>query len=184
MPSGRTHDRITLWLLPLIGSISWLLTQSSHITLLLCSGYLFGGFMFGPDLDIRSVQVKRWGWFRWIWVPYRGSMKHRSPLSHAPVIGTVLRVVYLLAWMGFLSFLGLALINQVGQLGWTWQDIAGVMGRSLTNHRYNWLAIALGLEIGALSHYTADWLLSTHKRVKSKGWGAALPKSRKRKRRR
>ncbi|MGG6297148.1 metal-binding protein [Leptolyngbya sp. AN02str] len=182
MPSGRTHDRITLWTLPLVGAGSLLATNSSSLTLVLCGGYLFGGLMFGPDLDVRSVQFKRWGWFRWIWLPYRGSMKHRSPLSHSPITGTFLRIVYLLSWLALLSLLLLGLMNQIWQLGWTWGDIAGVMGRSLSQHRNDWLSLVLGVELGALSHYGADWSTSTWKRVQTKGWKAAFPSSPKRKR--
>ena len=82
MPSGRTHDRITLWSLPLVMTLSFRATADILLTLIVSSGFLFGGFMFGPDLDIHSVQYRRWGWFRWIWLPYRGSMRHRSILSH------------------------------------------------------------------------------------------------------
>jgi uncharacterized metal-binding protein len=100
MPSGRTHDRITLWSLPLVASCTYLITRHSTPTLMICAGFLFGGLMLGPDLDIHSIHYKRWGWFRWIWLPYRGSM--------------------------------------------------------------------VGLELGAFSHYSADWLVSSHKRRKKR----------------
>jgi len=167
-----------------MAGILLLLTRSSRLTLIGCAGFLLGGLMFGPDLDIHSVQFKRWGWFRWIWLPYRGSMKHRSPLSHAPITGTVLRIVYLFAWLGIVVLFSLALINQMFQLGLTWGDIGSAMGRSLHQHQTEWLAFCGGLEGGALSHYVADWFVSTHKRVKTKGWKALkppAPKSRKRK---
>jgi Uncharacterized metal-binding protein len=121
--------------------------------------------------------VQRWGWFRWIWIPYRGSLKHRSPLSHAPITGTFVRILYLLAWVGAASFFGLALLNQIWQLGWTWGDIGGVIGRSLQTHAWAWLTFCGGLELGALSHYTADYLVSSSKRFKTKGWRAFLPKT-------
>jgi len=179
MPSGRTHDRITLWTLPLISGTTLLTTANSTLTLLVSGGYLFGGLMFGPDLDIHSVQFKRWGWLRWIWIPYRGSLSHRSPLSHSPITGTALRILYLLLLFGFLAFLGLALVNQIGQLGWTWSDILGGMGRSLSSHRTQWLTLALGIELGALSHILADWYATTRRRFKTEGWKALLPKQKK-----
>lgn len=179
MPSGRTHDRITLWTLPLIGGTTLLATTSSTLTLLIAGGYLFGGLMFGPDLDIHSVQFKRWGWFRWIWIPYRGSLTHRSPLSHSPITGTALRILYLLTLLGFLTFLGLALLNQIGQLGWTWGDIFGGMGRSLSRYRLQWLTLVLGIELGALSHSLADWASTTRRRYKTEGWKAIFPKQKK-----
>ncbi|GAB4143435.1 MAG: metal-binding protein [Cyanobacteria bacterium J069] len=176
MPSGRTHDRITLWTLPVVGGLALGLTRSSSSTLILCAGFLVGGLLFGPDLDIHSVHYKRWGWFRWIWIPYRGSLKHRSPLSHAPITGTVLRILYLLAWVGVASFFGLALLNEIWRLGWTWGEIGGVMGRSLQTHAWAWLTFCAGLELGALSHYIADYVVSSRKRFKTQGWRAFLPK--------
>jgi len=175
MPSGRTHDRITLWVLPLIGGLTLTLTRSSTLTLILCAGFLFGGLMLGPDLDIRSIQYKRWGWLRWIWIPYRGSMRHRSPLSHSPITGTMIRMLYLLVWVGLAGLVTLAILNEVWHMGWTWDDQVAVMERSLTQYRIEWLAAGVGLELGALSHYLADWGLSTYKRFKVKGWQALKP---------
>jgi uncharacterized metal-binding protein len=176
MPSGQTHDRITLWSLPLVVSLALAVTRNSMSVLLVCGGFLFGGLMLGPDLDIHSIHFKRWGWFRWIWIPYRGSMRHRSPLSHAPIVGTVLRVIYLGAWLTVISFVSLATVNEIWQLRWTWADIRQIVGRSLQQYKGEWLMLALGLELGALSHYVADWGISTHKRVKTQGWKAlALP---------
>lgn len=179
MPSGRTHDRITLWSLPAVTGLSLAVTTSLGLTTWVAAGFLFGGLMLGPDLDIRSVQYKRWGWFRWIWLPYRGSMKHRSPLSHAPVTGTVIRVMYLSIWVGFATLMGLTLLNEVLALGWSWGDIGNVFWRSLRQYQQQAIAVLVGLELGAFSHYVADWLVSTRKRVKRYGWKAALPKPKK-----
>lgn len=184
MPSGRTHDRITLWSLPLVTGLSLSVTASPSLTLWVAAGFLVGGLMLGPDLDIHSVQYKRWGWFRWIWLPYRGSMRHRSPLSHAPITGTMIRVIYLGCWLGLGCLVGLTLINEIFQVGWSWGEIADVFWRSLHRYRYQAFAVLVGLELGACSHYIADWLVSTHKRVKRYGWQAALPKEKSTKRRR
>ena len=64
MPSGKTHDRITLWCLPWIGLLAMIATNHWGYTLLVAAGFVFAGLMFGPDLDVRSVQSKRWGWLR------------------------------------------------------------------------------------------------------------------------
>jgi uncharacterized metal-binding protein len=168
MPSGRTHDRITLWTLPLVGGLTLAATRNPTLTLGVCAGYLFGGLMLGPDLDTHSIHYKRWGWLRWIWLPYRGNIRHRSPWSHAPVTGTTVRVIYLLAWLGFLGCAAAAIANELWQLGWTWEEIGQVVKRSLWHYRVEAIAFAVGLELGAFSHYTADWSVSTYKR-KSKG---------------
>jgi uncharacterized metal-binding protein len=175
MPSGRTHDRITLWSLPLVVGLALSITRNSALVLPIGGGFLLGGLLLGPDLDIHSIHFKRWGWFRWIWIPYRGSMRHRSPLSHGPIIGTMLRVVYLGTWLGIASLIVLATLNQAGQIGWTWAEIHQIVGRSLQQHSSQWLALAIGLELGALSHYAADWLVSTYKRSKSRTGKAKAP---------
>lgn len=175
MPSGRTHDRITLWSLPLVTGLGLALTRSASLTLCLTAGFLFGGLMLGPDLDIHSIHYKRWGWLRWIWLPYRGSMKHRSPLSHAPIVGTTVRVLYLGAWIGFAGLAGLTIANEMGQFGWTWAEIGSRLGRSVQTYQVQWLMVGVGLEVGAFSHYITDWSVSTYKQVKRRGWQAALP---------
>jgi uncharacterized metal-binding protein len=151
-----------------VAGLTLAVTRNSLPTLMICAGYLFGGLMLEPDLDSYSIHYKRWGWFRWIWLPYRGSIRHRSPYSHAPIMGTTLRVVYLLAWMGLAAFLGVALSNELFQIGWTW----GMMGREISQFLKRYLAeaiaLCIGLELEAFSHYTADWLMSYHKRRKKK----------------
>lgn len=69
----------------------------------------FAGILITPDLDhddgsisqhfVRGVSgaaEKVW----WLyWYPYRRALAHRSFFSHAPVIGTVIRVFYLFWWL-------------------------------------------------------------------------------------
>jgi uncharacterized metal-binding protein len=168
MPSGRTHDRITLWALPAVGTLVYVGTKQALPTLWICAGYLFGGLMLSPDLDIHSVQYKRWGIFRWIWLPYRGSLRHRSPYSHGPLMGTTIRVIYLLLWLGFMGFAGVAIANEFLQMNLTWMDLWRMMGQWLSRYRIEVVGFGIGLELGAFSHYTADWLVSSWKRQKRK----------------
>lgn len=164
MPSGRTHDRITLWTLPLVVAAAGRLTLDWRLTGVVAAGFLLGGLALGPDLDIHSVQYKRWGWFRWIWLPYRGSMRHRSRWSHGPIIGTVVRVLYLGVWLGLGGLLVLELLNGLGQTQMTWGEVGAGLGRSFRQYGWEWLALLVGLELGALSHYSSDWLVSSVKR--------------------
>ncbi|XGB41796.1 MAG: metal-binding protein [Nodosilinea sp. LVE1205-7] len=99
MSSGQTHDRITFYSLPLVMLATLGVTHSLWLMLWVGLGFLVGGLLLGPDLDIHSVQYKRWGWLRWIWLPYRGSMRHRSFWSHGPIIGTTVRVIYGSCWL-------------------------------------------------------------------------------------
>jgi uncharacterized metal-binding protein len=196
MPSGRTHDRITLWSLPFVTGLTFEQTQSGQLTLLVSGAFLFSGLMFGPDLDLHSVQYKRWGCLRWIWLPYQKMLRHRSLLSHGPIIGTTLRVLYLAIWLGILGIFTLGIVtlvwesqpravprlSQTGMLEWSWQMLAQSAARSLTHHRSEWLALCLGLELGAMSHVVSDWGNSTYKRYKAQGWSSLLPRGKMKKR--
>jgi uncharacterized metal-binding protein len=182
MPSGRTHDRITLWFLPVVAGLAATVTQRSYFALIVCAGFLWGGLMLGPDLDTHSVHYKRWGWLRWIWLPYRSSIKHRSPWSHSPFLGTTIRVLYLMIWIGIFSLVGVATVNEIGQFGLSWVGVGDFWSQLFQRYQQEAMALFVGLELGAFSHYTADWLVSTRKRVRSKGWQAAFSRSKKRRR--
>ena len=161
MPSGRTHDRITLWGLPFVTGITFGLTQSSHITLIVSGAFLFSGLMFGPDLDLHSRPYTRWGPLRWIWIPYQKILRHRSFLSHGPIIGTTLRVLYISSWLAILGIFALGIAQLVWDVGWNWQTLASA--KRLT---HEWIALYVGLELGAMSHSISDWGSSAYKRFK------------------
>ena len=57
--------------------------------------FAIGGLWLSPDLDTESKPLKRWGIFKIIWFPYRKLIKHRSFISHSPIIGTLIRLIYL-----------------------------------------------------------------------------------------
>lgn len=166
MPSGRTHDRITLWTLPFVAALTFTQTQSSNLTLLVSGSFLFGGLMFGPDLDIYSCQYQRWGWFKLIWLPYQKNLRHRSLVSHGPLIGTALRILYLATWIAVVGILGLVIAEKIGNLALNWQDVVLGCWRSIVQHPIELLAIYIGLELGAMSHYLSDWGGSAYKRFK------------------
>ena len=175
MPSGRTHDRITLWSLPAVAGLTYGHTRSSHLTLIVAGCFLFGGLMFGPDLDIhRSYHFQRWGWLRWLWLPYQKSVRHRSFLSHGPVIGTAVRVLYLAVWIGILGTPAVFVARSLWEVEWSLSGGARIALRSLSFHSREWLAIFIGLELGAMSHYLSDWVGSAYKRIQSQGLGGFL----------
>ncbi|WP_017654421.1 metal-binding protein [Fortiea contorta] len=182
MPSGQTHDRITLYALPLVTGIALWQTKSSNLTLLVAGGFLFGGLMFGPDLDIYSVQFQRWGFLRWIWLPYQKSLRHRSFLSHGPIIGTTLRVIYLGGLLGFVAILVLLVVGKLGGVAFTWQDLGVGVKRSLSIYSGEFLALFLGLELGAMSHSLSDWGGSAYKRFQKQGIQGLLPREKIRRR--
>lgn len=183
MPSGQTHDRITLWALPFVAGATFVQTKSGNLTLLVASGFMFGGLMFGPDLDIYSRQYQRWGLLRWIWIPYQKSLRHRSFLSHGPIIGTTLRVIYLSGVVAMLVILGTVVAQILGNGNWSGQFLNETVGRSL-NHIPELLALFLGLELGAMSHSLSDWSNSAYKRFQKQGVRGLLPRAKMKKRKR
>lgn len=168
MPSGRTHDRITLWGLPFVTGLTFAVSLSGNITLILAGAYLFSGLMFGPDLDLYSRQFQRWGYFRWIWIPYQKAIRHRSLLSHGLIIGTTLRILYLGCWLSILGIFLLGIAQLVWDVGWNWQILIQAVKRS-SQDIAEWIALFLGLELGAISHIISDWGSSTSKRIHSRG---------------
>lgn len=181
MPSGRTHDRITLWGLPFVTGVTFGLTHSSNLTLLVSGAFLFSGLMFGPDLDIHSVQYKRWGFLRWLWIPYQKTLRHRSLLSHGLIIGTTLRLLYLAIWLGIVGIFASGIVALVWNVRWNWQVLA--LAKRSTQYSTEWIALYLGLELGSMSHSVSDWGSSTYKSFKKiRMSGFLLPRAKMKKR--
>ncbi len=166
MPSGKTHDAITLLLAPPTFVAAWGLTGSFALAGVLTGAMLFGGFMFGPDLDILSRQYTRWGIFRFIWLPYRAIFRHRSRWSHGIIFGTLIRVVYFAIVLALLISAGVyvrALFVAGGTApGWgevahAWRVIeSSIAASGMTIDKNLALTIFAGLWWGAASHTLTD----------------------------
>ena len=170
MPSGRTHDKITLAIAPPTFGLAWLASGDLQIGVITTLAMLAGGLMFGPDLDIDSTQYRRWGPLRWIWLPYRGFIRHRSRLSHGILFGTAIRVAYFLVVVGLVLTLAIAareiyLYRAPAEPGLAlegaervWTVVGGV---APVYHA----AAFTGLWVGAASHTLADIVGSTVKAI-------------------
>ncbi|HLL72193.1 MAG TPA: metal-binding protein [Pyrinomonadaceae bacterium] len=163
MPSGKTHDAITLLLTVPTFVAAWGVTGSVLLASVTTCAMLFGGLMFGPDLDIQSRQYTRWGVFRFIWWPYKVMFRHRSRWSHGIIFGTLIRVVYFafmlsvlaLAAIYFRAFLIAHAPPDYSELLRAWHAIeAGAMMPG--TGRYAALAALAGLWWGAASHTLTD----------------------------
>ena len=95
MASGKNHDRSILFTTPIIGIIG--VSYSIQLGIVAASAHLLGGLYLSPDLDTVSKPSKRWGVLKFLWIPYQKHIPHRSPLSHAPVLGSAIRLLYLAA---------------------------------------------------------------------------------------
>jgi uncharacterized metal-binding protein len=163
--------------------VTYGLTHNDRLTALLALAYLFSALMFGPDLDIHSVQYKRWGWFRWFWLPYRFCLPHRSIWSHGFLLGTCLRLLYLLvgvtllvALMGILLLAWGLLFPPISlPLAWMSTSVRGGLTQ-IPQYRAEIGALLIGLEAGAMSHSASDQLASYYKALKKKRGGRRASK--------
>jgi len=105
MPSGKTHIRIDVFFLVLMGAVALyfredLVQRFGHDRLVengavFAVAYLFGTFLLSPDLDLKeNVSARNWGLFRLFWRPYAALFRHRG-VSHVPFLGTLTRILYM-----------------------------------------------------------------------------------------
>jgi uncharacterized metal-binding protein len=162
MPSGKTHDAITfLFVAPVFAAV-WRVSGNTPISLVVTLAFLFGGLMFGPDLDTMSKQYTRWGLLRFLWFPYQKFFAHRSRWSHGLIFGTFLRVVYFMGVVTltafavtylYASYSGGTLPNLL-EMAKTW----GALGTAVRSHigEYFLPSVFAGLWLGAASHTLTD----------------------------
>lgn len=170
MPNARAHDAITFAIIPftfLAAEMYW----GDHTTSAIATiTMLFSGLMFGPDLDLDSKPYRRWGPLKFLWKPYQAALPHRSKLSHGPVLGTVIRVVYFLIVFSLFTATVLYLRHRyLNMVQTSWQGEFEVVKSDIfsflneTDQQYL-LGAFSGLWAGALAHTTADIVWSAIKR--------------------
>jgi uncharacterized metal-binding protein len=104
MPSGRVHAAASAVLsVPLSGFIFGA-TANSSLAMAIGGGCL-AGILLTPDLDQETISSSEYSLikytlglgFLWamLWYPYARLCRHRSPLSHWPVLGTAGRLLYI-----------------------------------------------------------------------------------------
>ena len=162
MPSGKTHDLITIFLTAPTFAGAYAATSDVWLSTVVSVAFLFGGIMFGPDLDTVSKQYSRWKIFKLLWFPYRTFFKHRSRWSHGLIFGTFLRVVYFMGVATCVVFLLVYAYTTVvgGELKSLW-DFPRVWGRlrlhaDATLGSHGLVALFIGMWLGAASHTFTD----------------------------
>jgi uncharacterized metal-binding protein len=162
MPSGKTHDAITFFLVAPTFAATYIVTKDIPISVVITFGMLFGGLMFGPDLDTMSKQYVRWGILKSLWYPYQAFFAHRSRWSHGLVFGTFIRVIYFMGVLTLVAFLisyiyatytGGDLPNLL-QITKTWQNIGDFIRINIGD--YAMPSLFVGLWLGAASHTFTD----------------------------
>ena len=145
MASGQVHDRITLVVSAPIG-IATAVLWGADAGLISAAACLIGGFWLSPDLDTHSNALRRWGPLRGLWWPYRHLIPHRSLWSHGPLIGTALRLLWLLSWWVVVSLL----------IGWPTNAGLPTLVSWLNQQPQQAIALGIGLEASAWLHLILD----------------------------
>jgi len=162
MPSGRTHDAVTFLLAVPAGIAGYFFAHSIASAVVIAAAFVFGGLMFGPDLDTVSRQYSRWFIFRFLWFPYRSFFKHRSRFSHGLIFGAFIRVVYFMGALTLAAFLAayiyaayeggkLPVLADVARL---WLPIGEFTREKFGS--YFFVFVFIGLWLGAASHTFTD----------------------------
>jgi uncharacterized metal-binding protein len=99
MSSGKAHDfSIGIALVPIsLAAFIWLPTyvHTPFAPLIAIGSYCVGGCWLSPDIDLKqSLPSQRLGFLSPLWQPYRKLSGHRG-FSHAPIIGTLSRLLYI-----------------------------------------------------------------------------------------
>lgn len=162
MPSGKTHDAITILLAIPAFAATYAVTHDLRASAIVFVAFVFGGLMFGPDLDTVSRQYSRWFIFRFLWFPYRSFFKHRSRFSHGLIFGALIRVVYFMGVLTLVAFLaayvygsysGGKLVGLV-DIARIWQPIGEFTRAKFGEHFFTLTFV--GLWLGAASHTFTD----------------------------
>ena len=117
---------------------------------------------------------------RCLWLPYQKLLSHRSFLSHGFIIGTVIRVIYLLLWLFIFGIFAIAIAQILIGFEWNWQTFTSDRFKLIiTEYRAEAIALFMGLELGAMSHYLSDHFNSAYKKsTKQKKRQSRIKKSR------
>ena len=109
MPSGKVHAFTSVLVTSAVGSTLLVAGGPPLASVAAITGGCLAGLVVNPDLDVRRPThshylVRRSGGlilalaWRVLWWPYANLLipYHRHPLSHFPILGTAVRVGYLL----------------------------------------------------------------------------------------
>ena len=125
------------------------------------------GYACAGDLDLNSREYRRWGLLRFLWLPYRNLVPHRSWISHGLVLGGVIRVAYLLLVTTLLFWTGIWAYSRLGphldataatRTGWN------CLLDWVNAHPYPTAATLCGFVLAGTAHSLADIVYSGLKR--------------------
>jgi uncharacterized metal-binding protein len=115
MASGRVHAACSVTLAVI--SFGFLAgTSNDFQAATACSAGCLAGIALTPDLDQEGLSYSETTIIKWtlgigylwllLWYPYARLIKHRSPLSHFPILGTAGRLLYLFTAAAIPAYFG------------------------------------------------------------------------------
>lgn len=163
MAKGKTHDLINLVAFP---PIVYYLHPSDFISF--STGYLIGTFFLTPDNDLYlSKPNSRWKLLKFIWFPYTKLFRHRG-ISHIPIYGTIIKILYL----SFIAFMFLYLSKLL--INFLIPDnnfqVLKIDNLDLNSFLQNvsFLSFFFGLILAEFVHIFTDIVYSSFKKLKPK----------------
>lgn len=141
---------------------AYAITHNFASAVTIAAAFVFGGVMFGPDLDTVSRQYSRWFFLRFLWLPYRWCFKHRSRFSHGLIFGALFRVIYFLGVITLTAYLLTFVITSASGTRTydmsfftaVWRSLGEIVRENLGS---NFLLLTfIGLWLGAASHTFTD----------------------------
>ena len=173
MANYKIHDHVTLYSALVLAPLCYWAAErydhwwSGHVpalaptqtALLVIGAHLFSGLLLSNDLDVYSRIYRRWGPLRFLWYPYQKLVAHRSWLSHNPLAGPLLRLLYLYIIIELILLGAHRLVLAIGSstaiidagLGWTSQVWAWLWAYPQIS-----LPLAVGLVLGSAVHSLVD----------------------------
>lgn len=154
MPNGKTHDILGLATGPLVAFLTYKATGLAEDAAVVAIAHVAATYFLSPDLDMNTSVYRRWGWFRWIWWPYRKAVRHRNWLSHSGVSAAI-RLLYLVGVLGILSGVLGILFGQLGVVEEAYAQIVQALHSSSEMQSLS-ASMLLGAVTADLVHVAAD----------------------------
>lgn len=160
MSNGKTHEKINLSFLA--AGIAIVLTVVNKDLffegIFVVLGYILGTYLMNPDLDLRSRPFKRWGVFRFLWIPYQ-TFNHRSVWTHGYVISDIIRYAYLSVWY-VISLVVLSLFIDISL-----DALIEVSSSYFSQYKTWFFSLVFGNILSSTAHTLTDKTSSTMKRI-------------------
>lgn len=160
MANGKAHEKINLFFLAAgIAIVMTLINRDWFFEgIFVVLGYIIGTYLMNPDLDLRSRPYRRWGIFRFIWLPYQ-TFKHRSVWTHGYIISDLIRYAYLTVWYVIFVYVLSMFIDS------TAKEILENSKILFSEYKTLLFSIVFGNMLSSIAHTMTDKTSSTIKKI-------------------